>query len=512
MKKAVSIIMVLIMTLTLFTVPVLANDSETEMSDAKIIDLVVDNMKCLAKIPRPSHHEKAISDYLMDWAKEQGLDPSQDEFWNVMFEIPATEGMEDLPLIILQGHMDMVAVAEDDQEFDPLTDPITVIRDDENGTLTADGTSLGADDGIGVSIIMAVAQGKMAHGPLRAIFTSNEEDGMEGAANLDPEWLNDAPWLISIDNEDAGSVLVSTASGDSVRQKKELNSVGPSGDKTLRIEISNLKGGHSGIEIDKGRLNGIVALGEFLNQLEKEGIVYELSSFKGGFAGNAIPSQSEAVIVISTEDQEQIWKKLAAYCEELNEQYKGIENKIQCEVTEMDSLPKVVSNQEKEAVIRFITETFTGVYAMSDDMEGLVQSSANFAIFELDPEEATAIITVRSSDPDERIILLDEQEKLAQECGFETTIDSFANAWKYDPDSRLTELAKKIYREQNGEDICVLAVHAGLECGCFKEKNPDLDMISIGPDLKDGHTPNETVYLNSIPKTWHLLEGIITSS
>ena len=410
--------------------------------------------------------------------------------------------------------MDMVAVAEDDQNFDPLTDPITVIRDDENGTLTADGTSLGADDGIGVSIIMTIvqAQGEMAHGPLRAIFTTNEEDGMDGAANLDPEWLNGAPWLINIDNEDASSVLVSTASGDSVTNKKDLTPADPSGDKTLRIGISNLKGGHSGIDIDKGRLNGIAALGGFLNQLEKEGVVYELSSFKGGCAGNAIPSQAEAVIVISAEDQEQIGHNLAAYCEELNEQYKDIENEIQCEVTEMDSLPKVVSSQEKEAVVRFITETFTGVYAMSDDMEGLVQSSANFGVFKLDPEEAEAIITVRSSDPDERIILLDRQEKLAQECGFETTIDSFANAWKYDPDSRLTELAKTIYREQNGEDICVLAVHAGLECGCFKEKNPDLDMISIGPDLKDVHTPNEVVYLNSIPKTWHLLEGIFASS
>lgn len=170
-------------------------------SDAEIIDVVVDNFMLLAKVPRPSHHEEKISAFLMDWAKDQGFSPVQDASLNVMFDVPATKGMEDKPLGILQGHMDMVAVAEDGRQYDPINDPITVIRNDEEGTLTADGTSLGADDGSGVAIIMAAAQGKMAHGPLRVIITADEEDGMDGAFGLDASWFEGVKYLINIDNE-----------------------------------------------------------------------------------------------------------------------------------------------------------------------------------------------------------------------------------------------------------------------------------------------------------------------
>ena len=243
------------------------------------------------------------------------------------------------------------------------------------------------------------------------------------------------------------------------------------------------------MEIDKGRLNGIVGLGTFLKRLDEEDVAYELASFRGGTAGNAIPPQAEADIVISTGDQDRIRQMLAAYCEELNEQYKGIEADIQCEATEIDGIPKVISGKDKGSEIRLIAETITGIHTMSKDMEGLVESSANLAIFTMEPEGATVLISVRSSDPGQREKILDAQKKLARECGFETTIDSFADAWKYDPDSMLMELAKKVYREQNGEEISVVAAHAGLECGTFKKKNPDLDMISIGPDVKDVHTP-----------------------
>lgn len=191
------------------------------MSDSEIVDTVVDNFMLLTAVPRPSHHEEKISAYLMNWAKEQGFSPVQDKVLNVMFDIPATKGMENKPLVILQGHMDMVAVAEDGKQFNPTEDPITVIRNDEEGTLRADGTSLGADDGSGVALIMAAAQGKMAHGPLRAIITVDEEDGMEGAFAVDPSWLDGATYLINIDNEVSNQVLVSTAAGDSVRVTKK---------------------------------------------------------------------------------------------------------------------------------------------------------------------------------------------------------------------------------------------------------------------------------------------------
>ena len=480
-----------------------------ELSDTEIIDIVVDNMMKLAEVPRPSHHEEKISKYLMDWASGQGLDPVCDSVNNVMFDVPATEGMEDRPLVILQGHMDMVAVAEDGRDFDPLNDPITVIRDDENGTLTADGTSLGADDGVGDSIIMAEAQGKMAHGPLRVIITVNEEDGMDGAVNMDPAWLEGAPYLINIDNEQADQVLVSTASADNLTVTRKLTFTAPSGDKALKISISGLKGGHSGVEIDKGRLNGIVGLGLFLKKMDKKGISYELASFDGGAAGNAIPPSAEATVVTSEEGREQIMKMLEEYQGRLNRKYKGIEEGIRCETADIDNVPEVITGKEKIKAIRFITKVITGVYTMSADMEGLVESSSNLGIFRLDPEGLTAVISVRSSDPEKRKEIIDAQMSLAKKCGYDAEDVKFADAWKYDPDSKLTALAQKIYRDQNGEEINVAAVHGGLECGTFKKLEPDLDMISIGPDLKDVHTPNEVLYLNSIPKTWRLLEGIL---
>ena len=193
----------------------------------------------------------------MNWTKEQGFSPERDDTKNIMFDIPATEGFEDYPLAILQGHMDMVAVAEDGKVFDPQNDPITVVRDEEKNTLTADGTSLGADDGAGVSIIMAVAQGKMKHGPLRVIITVDEEDGMEGAFNVDKTWLEGADYLLNIDEEKSTLVTVSTAGGYAIDVSKQINLQDTAGDQALKLVLKGLKGGHSGDEIGEGRLNGI---------------------------------------------------------------------------------------------------------------------------------------------------------------------------------------------------------------------------------------------------------------
>ena len=228
------------------------NNKSEKLSDKDIIDFVVDNFMPLTKVPRPSHHEEMISQYLMDFATYNGLEPKRDKFNNVMFDIPATEGMEDRPLGALQGHMDMVVAVADDKVFDPLHDSIEVIRDDSKGTLTANGTSLGADDGIGLAIIKSVVLGKMAHGPLRIIITVDEEDGMVGASNMDDAWLDGVQFLINIDNEMSEQVLVSTASGNNLSIDENVEFVEPTLNTPISLEISNLKGGHSGVDIDKG--------------------------------------------------------------------------------------------------------------------------------------------------------------------------------------------------------------------------------------------------------------------
>lgn len=477
--------------------------------DEAIISLVMDNFKLLAQIPRPSHHEEKISDFLMNWTKEQGFSPERDDTKNIMFDIPATEGFEDYPLAILQGHMDMVAVAEDGKVFDPQNDPITVVRDEEKNTLTADGTSLGADDGAGVSIIMAVAQGKMKHGPLRVIITVDEEDGMEGAFNVDKTWLEGADYLLNIDEEKSTLVTVSTAGGYAIDVSKQINLQDTAGDQALKLVLKGLKGGHSGDEIGEGRLNGIIGLAKFLKLLDEEGITFELADFKGGNASNAIPSKAECSIVISEGDLETVKKLAETYLETLREDYKGIEDDISFSVTETDDLPKVVSPEEKENTIDFMTEARDGVNTWSADMEGLVESSSNFGVFSVGNDGVSGTITIRSSSPEKQDELISDYINLAEKCGFETKMTKMADPWPYDPDSRLMELAKEVYREQNGEEIEVKAVHGGLECGTFSKLDPNLDLISIGPDITDVHTPRETLYLDSVPRTWKLLEGIL---
>ena len=487
------------------------NKNNVNLTDQEIIDTIVDCFMPLTKIPRPSHHEEKISAYLYDWAKNAGFNPVKDSVNNIMFDVPATKGLEDKPLVILQGHMDMVVAVEDDKTFDPLNDTITAIRNDEKGTLTADGTSLGADDGAGVATILSVAEGKMEHGPLRMLITVDEEDGMGGAFNMSKDWLDGATYLINIDNEESDDVLVSTAAGDEIIATKKIDFSNTICDKALSITISNLKGGHSGVEIDKGRLNGIIGLATLLKQLDDEGIAYELASFEGGTAANAIPAEVNTIIVVNADDVDKINSKVTEYNKSLNDKYKGIEENINIDISVVDELPKVVSKEEKDNLIKFITEVINGVYTMSNDMEGLVESSSNLGIVELNKDGIYIYINNRSSSPEKEIEINDSQISLAKDCGYEIETTKTAEPWKFDPNSKLLKICKEVYKEENGEDIKVVAVHAGLECGCFKKMKPDLDMISLGPDLTDVHSINETLYLNSIPKVWRLIEGILKS-
>ncbi len=501
--------MLALLTALALTLSLTAAPAEDAAADGEIIGCVVDQFQLLAGVPRPSHHEEKISAFLFDWAKANGFDPVRDGVNNIMFDVPATEGLEELPMGILQGHMDMVVAVEDGKTFDALEDPITVIRNDEAGTLTADGTSLGADDGSGVAVMMAIALGKMAHGPLRILITVNEEDGMTGAFGLDPAWLDGAAFLINIDNETSDQVLVSTAAGDQVRATGELSFAEPAGSLAISVGISHLKGGHSGVEIDKGRLNGIVGLASFLKKLGEEGISFELASFTGGTAANAIPDRAQAVLVIRPEDREALEASAERFFSSLQAQYQGIEEEIRYSVTEAEALPKVVPGEVKDAAITFITQIIDGVYTMSADMEGLVESSSNLGVFVMDETGLSAVTYVRSSSAELQKEIVNSQRALTAQCGFKDEVIRTADAWAFDPDSRLLERVKEIYLAKNGEEIEVIALHAGLECGTFKALRPELDMVSIGPDISGAHTTEETLYLRSIPKIWHLLEGLL---
>lgn len=302
---------------------------------------------------------------------------------------------------------------------------------------------------------------------------------------------------------------MSTAAGDSVHMTSGTEFSAPAGDVTLCIELAGLKGGHSGIEIDKGRLNGVVGMASLLKHLEEAGIPFELALFEGGTAGNAIPPKAKAVIVVDADTVGKVEQEVTTWLDETKQRYEGIEDAMRCTVTEEKGLPKVVSAQDRDVLIRLATEVPVGVHTMSADKEGMVESSPNLGILKLDEGGLDALLTVRSSVAEKETGTVDLSKELAQELGLQTEVTKLADPWPYDPNSELTVLTKEAYQKLNGEDINVVAAHAGLECGTFKVKNPNLDMISIGPDLKDVHTPGEVLYLDSIPKTWRLLEEIL---
>ena len=487
------------------------SDQSTPEDDGRIIEAFYTNFLKLAEIPRPSHHEEKISQFFFEWAKEKGYSPVKDKNMNVMFDVPATSGKEGLPLVSLQVHMDMVAVGEDGSEYDPLNDPIRVIRDDESGTITADGTSLGADDGAGAAMIMTLLESGDEHGPLRMIITSNEEDGMTGTLNMDPEWVSAPKYMINIDSEDSNGLIVSTASGDVFSGAKETKAAAPKGNTALSVRISGLKGGHSGIEIDKGRCNGIIALASFLKELSEQNIAFELASLEGGSAPNAIPDSAACVIVTDKGSKETIASLAKSYLAKLNEAYKDIEDNIGFTVSETDMPSSVVSADNKDDALRLITNIVNGVRTMSPDKEGLVESSSNLGLFSLNDKGSSFTANVRSSVAEKRTELLDSHTSLAKDCGYTFETQKTADPWPYDPDNKLMDIAARVYKEQNGAEPEIIALHAGLECGSYAVYNPDLMMISIGPEIRDVHSPQETLTLSSVPKTYKLLKGILLS-
>ena len=520
MKRTMSIFLALLLMLSLGLPAACADGAASSADDIKnrklteeefaVATHVIENFVALSKVPRPSHHEEKVSAFLVGWAKEQGLEPVQDEVLNVIFDVPATEGCEDYPRVGLQAHMDMVCVG-DSPDYDPENDPVRVVVDYDNATMTADGTSLGADDGIGCAIIMSMVQGLAPHGPLRVIFTVDEEDGMTGIMNLDPATVADLKYLINADSEVSDSVIISTAGGVQI----DISSSGeygkaPEGSLAVKVSVSGLAGGHSGVDINKGRLNAIYVLESVLDELTKEGVFHETASMAGGTASNAIPSQAEAMLVIRPEDlekavsiaeeQETAWKKSAG----------DTEPNLKIAVTVTDQVPDKVTTDELAGKTHALLEGLVnGVYTMSEEIEGLVESSSNTGILKLTPEGLTVCCYERSSDAEKTEEILAADRKVIEDNGLSAEYFPSGDAWPYNPDSVLLPLTEKVYREQNGSDIKVEALHATLECGTFAVMNPALDMVSIGPDLENVHSTSEMLYLRTIPKTFNLLAGIL---
>ncbi|MBR5376401.1 MAG: beta-Ala-His dipeptidase [Lachnospiraceae bacterium] len=481
-----------------------------EASDEEVIEEVTENFLMLAETPRQSKHEKAISDKLKAWAEDLGYEVRQNKANDLIFDVGATEGLEDLPLVALQAHIDMVCVADDGVDFDPQKDAIKVLIDKDEGTMTAAGTTLGADDGSGVAMIMSIVEGRMEHGPLRVIFTTDEEVEMTGALAITSEDLKGVKYLINIDSEESDVVTVSSAASSAIRVEEEPELKDAEKDTALMISISNLLGGHSGIMINEGRCNGIIAVAGVLLKLSDK-VPFELASFNGGIAHNAIPAKAEAVILVDKKDKAEVEKFVEEAQKELRKEYDGIEEDLTLSVDECEKPGKVYDEKQAKSVLDYITGSINGVYTMSEDVEGLVESSANLGQITMD-EKGIVIVQMPRSSSEEKLEEINEfQKELAKKNGLDIDVKNDTKPWPVKADSKLVPRIQEIYKEQNGEEISVEGIHAGLECGAFSELVDGLDMVSIGPDIYGAHSPDETLYLKSIPKVWHLLEDLLGS-
>lgn len=453
----------------------------------------------LCSMPHGSGNTKIISDYLVSFAKEQGIRYIQDELNNVIFFQEGTCGYEDHDPVILQGHMDMVCEKDADCPINMETEGLDVTHDGQ--CVYAKGTTLGGDNGIAVAYALALLADKsIPHPPLEVLITVDEETGMFGAAGVDLSMLKGRT-MINMDSEDEGIFTVSCAGGarGTITLPVKRRAVyGP----CVRLTVEGLQGGHSGVEIHKNRTNANKVMGELLSRVQKL-MPLCITKLSGGAKDNAIPRSCEATLVVMGMYPEKINELAAQLEKEIREQYEEPEVKIYGD--DVDALGgNALTSEDTAKVIALLCAAPNGVQNWSADIEGLVQTSLNLGVVRLD-EELRMTFAVRSSVNAEKRQLLDKLAELAQfyEAGYSEVGDY--PAWEYKKDSKLRDTMVRLYTQLYGKEPQVVAIHAGLECGLLSEKLPGLDCVSIGPDMHDIHTSREKLEIASTRRTWEFL-------
>lgn len=460
----------------------------------------------LTKIPHGSGNVQAISDYLVKFAKEQGIRYVQDEALNVVMFKEATPGYENAPVVMIQGHMDMVCEKNADSNHDFLKDALELRLAGDD--LMANGTTLGGDDGVAVAYAMALIADKEAkHPALELVITTEEETGMDGAKALDMSELK-ASYLINVDSEDEGVVLCSCAGGMRQTCTIPMERVEEQG-VVVKLSLTGLYGGHSGAEIDKNRVNSVYAMTRVLFEL-REQVNYSLLDFCGGLKDNAIPREAFATVVADNEDAILLKKEVEALAAKYKAELASIEPGFSLTATvEKTDTYKVLHPVSFEKLLFFLMQAPNGIQRMSGDIKGLVESSLNLGIFEVKENEAEFNFSLRSSSKTYKYFMRDKVEYLVNFLGGESTTHSEYPAWEYRRESKLRELFREVYVDLYHEEPKMEAIHAGLECGLIAEKMPDLDMISIGPNMRDIHTPQESLNLPSTIRMYQFLEKLL---
>lgn len=461
----------------------------------------------LCGIPHPSYKEKKVSDYLVGFAKERGIEYYQDDLYNVVMIAPATKGYEDEEPVILQGHMDMVCEKEPGHEIDFENDGLDIYIDGDY--VTAHGTTLGGDDGIAIAYALAILDSpEIEHPRLEMIFTASEEIGMEGASGVDLSMLKGHK-LLNLDSESEGVMTVSCAGGNSSVCRVPAAYEAGSG-AALSVKVGGLKGGHSGVEIDKGRANANRVMGRLLLALDEAGVDYAVAGLSGGAKQNAIPRESQAQLLVPEGNADRARSVLADTMEQVKREYATTDSGLTLSVEEEGGTQaQVLTAASKKAVVMLLNNLPNGIQSMSADIEGLVETSLNMGIVTLDEKEFRAEFAVRSSVESARDAVTARIRNLAEYAGGTLEVNGVYPAWEYRKDSVLREDAARIFREMYGKEPKIEAIHAGLECGILAGKIDELDGVSIGPDMCDVHTFEEKLSISSTKRVFEFVVELL---
>ena len=466
------------------------------------------NFDALTKVPRPSGHLEKVQQFLLDFARQIGVEAYVDKGNNVVMRKPATAGMENRKTILMQAHMDMVPQKSPESKHNFETDPIETYVDEE-GWVRAKGTTLGADDGMGVAAIMAVMEATdLQHGPIEALITADEETGMYGANDLPTGELN-ADILLNLDSETWGKFVIGSAGGINITATLDYKEVETDPeDAALRVILKGLRGGHSGLEIHEGRANANKLMVRFVREAV-ETCEARLASWSGGNMRNAIPFKAEVVLTMPKENVEAMKALVNDWQADFEDEYKNIEEGIEFFTETVETPKQEVPVEIQDNLIDAIYACHDGVVRMIPSYPDVVETSSNLAIINIKDGKAVLQVLARSSREDMKDYITKTLESCFNMAGMKVETSASYGGWDPNPDSEILHLLKKIYKEQNGEEAIVQVDHAGLECSIILGKYPNMDVVSLGPTIRSPHTAGERCQISSIEPFWKLLKQVL---
>ncbi len=463
----------------------------------------------MSAVPRRSKQEEKIAKWLLDTAQSKGFETKTDEVGNIVVKVPATPGYENAPTVVLQGHIDMVCEKNADKVHDFTTDPIELLR--EGDWITANGTTLGADNGIGVAAALAFMDEKRAiHPPLELLCTIDEETGMTGAFNLKSDFL-EGRYMINLDSEEDGALYVGCAGGADIKLFFDIAKAPvPAASRLVEFEVKGLRGGHSGLNIIENRANALRIMARILKAFDQEGILFSVVSMKGGSARNAIPREIAAQLAMTPEAYEKGKLLVESIFSEAKREYGKRDVDM---VAHFKMCDKSVTEGWSRTTMRNVLDTMltvpTGALTLSQDLPDLVESSCNLATIDVRDNQIFIWLSARSSVQPVIAQIQQTAQIIGERCGAKVELGDAYPAWQPDMDSPLLKTAISVFEEMFGKKPAVKAIHAGLECGIIGEKFEGIKTISMGPEIHGAHSPDERVLIPTVERFWTLLTGLL---